>query len=443
MRFTTPRYLKEHVTKRHPEQADPENDTSLNETEVEINANPNADQSLAASNGGERKKYKCQHCDQLFLNKSSIFKHRRNVHPETMPRDFECTKCDRGFRYERNLTEHMKKEHDEKSGENEALPTGNYKCSKCDFDTAHFKLLVKHFKIHVDPTGSFPCLLCTAEFELQPEVISHIKTEHTSEFELMKNGSKGKELIQCPQCDFKSPDEVDMSKHHRTHETLGKRRNSHTWDSSYSCPKCQSFIGTFSECTFHAIKNHCAKDSLKDKEYPCFICFKAFKSLVNAKIHSTAAHRAELRKLEITPVFSPVTDEPSKHGKKLLKATTVSFSSSSSGSSAEKRKSPKSFDLDFDSDADDTFSETTDEVTGNDEPVVEAKTDDKLACQHCPKTFKQKAALNMHMKKAHMGVTDVTGAVTDETADGESLNKSWAEHSFNEVDCVESIYDGN
>lgn len=171
---------------------------------------------------GNRKLFKCNRCDSVFLCKSSLVTHKES-HPVVKP--FKCLTCDASFAVKGALMAHCdrkkhagtqpflcmicKKSFEKKQNLQIHLMehTGErlIECNKCEATFMNEMLFRKH-KAKVHPSDRpYKCSQCVQSFVHKIYLIGHMKT-HSSE-----------EFYKCGQCDGTFSSRNNLLKHRKAH----------------------------------------------------------------------------------------------------------------------------------------------------------------------------------------------------------------------------------
>ena len=247
--------------------------------------------------------YLCDHCDEMFKDKSELQEHERGIHggikypcPEadcnfSTPdiRDLEehielhqdyaiqCDYCEYKAQSVRKLNCHMLDAHDgvkfyckfceftaSKKDEIKLHQDMIHKnhiasCSRCDFTTYNPKLL----KCHEDTfhkTVEYKCQLCEFKCNWESSLRQHIEQCH------------GGKDFSCNHCDFKCRWKTALNKHMREkHSEAG------------NTTQC-SFCGVEFPCR-RDLKRHIRENHEIPQEFKCSYCGKNFPKKPNLKIH--------------------------------------------------------------------------------------------------------------------------------------------------------------
>lgn len=153
----------------------------------------------------DRPKLTCTSCNQQFVNKTTMEKHKKSHEFGFLQSAYECDICDRQIKSKKDLLDHMRKKHAERK----------YACKICGKKFKNPAYVVVHTRVHVvDPTKSQlfdepqPCHICGKEFVSKVNYARHIKS-HAFGFL--------PPVYDCDICGDKINNKKDLSDHMRLH----------------------------------------------------------------------------------------------------------------------------------------------------------------------------------------------------------------------------------
>ncbi|XP_030752744.1 gastrula zinc finger protein XlCGF52.1-like [Sitophilus oryzae] len=196
--------------------------------------------------------------------------------------------------YAQNVLEKRKRKYNTKK---------SWPCKKCAEVFKTMKLLLKHRKVHneyqenhsfkFDPVQDlFICTTCSAEFQLEEEVKSHIKNKHENEYKCKSCGEAFKttydiayhsavhdpdRIMTCPLCSYRSPKKGSILIH---------INYKHLRKFSYTCAKCGKGFND------HLIFEEHENEHLGVKPFVCIVCEKSFTYTRYLYTHQVRTHRA-------------------------------------------------------------------------------------------------------------------------------------------------------
>ncbi|CAK1542364.1 unnamed protein product [Leptosia nina] len=226
-------------------------------------------------------KYKCPHCDEEHVNKSTYLNHLRSKHPA----DFTCELCGSAFVTQHGLNRHKKAKHSEGASQVESAKEARH-CELCNIKFANTKAYERH-KItsqkHADMAREFCCLECGEVFRSKEERRDHARLKHTKRD--LKLGPDDRSWpIQCPHCPEKIPNAMANWSHYKKHHPDKKYpvRDNHV------CQLCGKGYATKSGLESH-------KDSHSNEGlHKCGVCGKGFRHRDGMRKHQKSVH-SELR----------------------------------------------------------------------------------------------------------------------------------------------------
>lgn len=171
----------------------------------------------SASTNGTGRKYQCKMCPQIFMHKSAMQHHAREVHRGDL-KPHQCQQCLKSFSSNHQLTQHIRIHTGEKP----------YKCSYCDRRFKQLSHVQQHTRLH---TGERPykCHLpdCGRAFIQLSNLQQHLRN-HDSQMERAKNRP-----FHCNICGKGFASESSLRTHRsKQHAALIGGAN------SQSCPVC-------------------------------------------------------------------------------------------------------------------------------------------------------------------------------------------------------------
>ncbi|KAF9795253.1 hypothetical protein SFRURICE_004625 [Spodoptera frugiperda] len=125
----------------------------------------------AVTNKNRPKNIKCHQCPKRFSSLDSYKTHVSIAHIGS--RIFQCKICFKKFPRKRELDRHA------------ALHSGMkpFSCSQCDKKFTKKDKLDKHEQTHECLVVNMPCIECGATFEKKPDLVAHIKSHFTENFD--------------------------------------------------------------------------------------------------------------------------------------------------------------------------------------------------------------------------------------------------------------------
>ncbi|CAL8099537.1 unnamed protein product [Orchesella dallaii] len=236
--------------------------------------------------------WKCPNCTEVFNKFHFMSCHYNRQHGLNI-KPFKCTYCDRKYFLEKKVKEHLAKH---KRREKDKLvienPDTKFICIDCGKEFIDSKSLAGHRKRH-DPANHKKCPECDLTFELQWQLIAHLKRKHN-------HGVK----YQCDICGMAFISRSYLKAHILTHqdaqvecETCGKKFKSELMlkkhkkkihdpnRTPYVCVECGMMYKSDSGLKFHLLSVHTPNDQ---KKFPCPHCPKRYhrKELLNLHIKS-------------------------------------------------------------------------------------------------------------------------------------------------------------
>jgi len=244
--------------------------------------------------------YSCSKCDKKFnKNEYTQYKEHELTHEDRYP--FKCTRCSKMFAREASLIEHEKL-HDNESAHcctycgkkfckpseariHERIHTGEglFKCDQCDMKYTKRKTLEEHYRSHTGETP-FECEICGMKFSRIGNWRKHQRSH--SDFkcsqcdmtfikrrELYLHEFTHKELIQCPDCDYKCKRQYEFKQHYKRMHTDWQK------ESSFDCPHCDYKCPSSA-----ALKQHLVIHS-DERPFKCNLCDMSFKLMVYLTKH--------------------------------------------------------------------------------------------------------------------------------------------------------------
>jgi len=221
--------------------------------------------------------FKCNNCSRRFASKSNLKQHQISHSPGSRP--YRCENCSRTFSQRSNLLAHF-------------LIHNNYRPYKCKYCIAAYRDK-RLFEIHVlkkHSLGSY-CSKCNIQFANETEKIEHDKTFHIFE-------------LKCAHCNFQTLSKTALLGHTKIHERAQRilnpvKRRDHLNmnpqdDEDFTCKSCNIRFQDTKSFSAHA-KMHLKTTNLnvgttsRARVY-CHICAKN-----TTKDHLTSAHKFSLQ----------------------------------------------------------------------------------------------------------------------------------------------------
>ena len=116
-----------------------------------------------ASTSTKKKHYRCDHCEKLFPNPSTLKAHSV-VH--TKERPFKCNQCDKDFKTPDKLRRHISTVHTNERP---------FQCSQCGEYFKTQEILKNHAVVH-SKQRPFQCIQCEKSFKRFADLKEHEKT---------------------------------------------------------------------------------------------------------------------------------------------------------------------------------------------------------------------------------------------------------------------------
>ncbi|XP_031618901.1 zinc finger protein 2 homolog [Contarinia nasturtii] len=206
------------------------------------------------------KPFQCNICLTRFATKAYLKVHA-TTHSDETP--YHCHLCTKNFKRKRLLGMHISKNH-----ENENLSEKNnemmYTCDECPSAFISIPRLNRHKQNH-SRAKCFRCVICSIEFSIRQQYISHMNTHST--------------LLQCQLCSHHFTSKKDLTIHMTIHEKQNSRETR-----LFQCTKCSKTFTSKSSLNRHTPIHS------NNKPFQCSICQKQFllKSYLkeHIKIHS-------------------------------------------------------------------------------------------------------------------------------------------------------------
>ncbi|XP_022129340.2 zinc finger protein 578 [Pieris rapae] len=218
-------------------------------------------------------KYKCPHCEEVHVNKSTYLNHLRSKHPA----DFTCELCGAAFVTQHGLNRHKKAKHrNENSSDADAR-----RCELCNIQFANAKAYERH-KItsqkHANITNQFSCLECGEVFSTNDDRRDHARLKHKRDLKLGPDDCTWP--IQCPHCPEKIPNAMANWSHYRERHPDKKYpvRDHHV------CQYCGKGFATKA-----GLESHNASHS-NEYAHKCSVCGKGFRHRDGMMKHQKSVH---------------------------------------------------------------------------------------------------------------------------------------------------------
>ncbi|XP_076365377.1 uncharacterized protein LOC143254306 isoform X5 [Tachypleus tridentatus] len=226
-----------------------------------VSKHPGSMNTSSSANNGTGRKYQCKMCPQIFLHKSAMQHHAREVHSGDV-KPHQCQNCLKTFSSNHQLTQHLRVHTGEKP----------YKCSYCDRRFKQLSHVQQHTRLH---TGERPykCHIqeCGRAFIQLSNLQQHLRN-HDSQMERSKNRP-----FNCNICGKGFASESSLRTHRlKQHASLLGGSN------SQSCPVCHKICVNGEALMEHMRVTH--KDpnasgtpnKRRTTSYPCPICGKGY-----------------------------------------------------------------------------------------------------------------------------------------------------------------------
>lgn len=233
--------------------------------------------------------YACPQCDSRFKLYSSLKQHLnktcfQRVEANKLGQDvtlFKCDKCEEAFLYKVTLEKH-KLTHSElycaicRKVLKDAATVARHKsshtrfqCTRCDESFMYFKPLLRHYQNIHKLCQPFTCVFCGKTYSRLRILIMH-EWKHT-----------GHLPFQCKLCYKRFKHDSDLMTHERVH----------TREKPYLCAECGKSFAHWSNLVRHRKLVHCELHN--EKKYSCSECQKSFKWKGSLKHHQRLKHRNE------------------------------------------------------------------------------------------------------------------------------------------------------
>ncbi|CAO2618056.1 Zinc finger Y-chromosomal protein 1 [Lemmus lemmus] len=258
-----------------------------------------------------RKKFPfiCADCGKCFRYQSEVKKHIR-IHTGEKP--YECQYCEYKSADSSNLKTHIKAKHSKE------IPL---KCDTCVLTFSDTKEAQQHALTHRE-SKTYQCLHCSHKSSNSSDLKRHVISVHTKDYphkcelcskgfhrpsELKKHAAthKSKNMHQCTQCDFKSPDPLLLSHHILSVHTvnvpfkckrcerefqqqceLQNHMKTHSGQKVYQCESCE-----YSTTDASGFKRHVISIHTKDYPHCCEYCKKGFRRPSEKNKHILRHHK--------------------------------------------------------------------------------------------------------------------------------------------------------
>ena len=227
--------IKAHFTTFH------EQDPIKEEIKDEIIDEKN--ESFPEANHIIEKKFKCDLCHKIFVNRYCWSLHKNKLH-------YKCSYCSKTVFYKTDLESHMKKDHAE---------MGLTKCDICEMSFNTTTILHLHVEnVHKGHSEKkFQCGICDKTFEIKIELSQHQNSVHGSD----------RKKLQCHIC----------LKYFRELGTVGKHIKSvHYKQRNHICKTCDKRFAKASTLRGHMKNIHEGGYTEEEKKFKCELCPKRF-----------------------------------------------------------------------------------------------------------------------------------------------------------------------
>jgi len=227
---------------------------------------PSCDKSLVLSIA-TKKSFSCNQCDFEASKKSQLKQHSNTVH---RPTKFACNQCDFKANCKRNLKEHSNVHHISKIQK---------KCKFCEFtafDKSELKTHLLNIHKYQSRYRSNICEHCKFKATNQVELTKHLRTHHSK--------------YQCEKCKYFSYSKVKYDRHlemkHSGKEVEDKVefKIATNGEKTFVCKECH-----YKSHTSTNVKRHITTEHLGVK-YPCDQCGKEFTNNSNLHQHIKRRH---------------------------------------------------------------------------------------------------------------------------------------------------------
>lgn len=320
-------------------------------------------------------KWKCPVCAKLFIARVNFERHFKVQH--LGQKAFPCNLCDKGFSSKIRLDAHLMRQHNincesanpcnvcgKLFNTKTALKTHSlthvdesekpFACNICSKRFSQKVVLDTHLLRHGGPSAyKFQCKICSKSFPTKPKLKFHWRKHETAQFH-------------CKECPKEFPNEGLLRAHEATHVAFSER--------PFQCSECPK---TFT--TKHKLQSHIETHS-QTNQYSCDECSSVFKCRSTLVAHTRKRHPKSDRLLP-----NPTSDCPDPSSTFPSAQPIPQLESPHALTSNPTFKCPI------------CLKEFRRKKNLREHEITCHQEVPRLACDHCPKRFKAKTKLKIHL----------------------------------------------